>query len=367
MRVKSNRKPSVAGIAVLVALGLLALLPAGAGADPIAAGRTRLAFDSSLFTALRQEGVAVKGLKGAKANGRFVGLPVKGGLIDLGTANGFVTHESGFRLLAGRRAVRLTQLGVDTSKAEVRARVDGQKMRIAAIPHYRYQRKGFGDLIEALALRPSARLARTLNAKLGLAGAFRAGKPFLSLTTNLQPEFDSVTGGAMQFSLDPAIVDKVKSLGVDFLPFEVTPEGGPYSYSAPIRAGAIYPDLRHGDSGIEGGLRIGAVEAPSPVITMANFGFSFETYKLSSGISVHTEAGQLAPSAGGPLAALDLSAATVRVDRDARTVTVSNAHATLEAPVANLINETFAKPKGKAPVLAAGDPLGTFSLRLEGR
>ncbi len=367
MRVKPNRKLSVAGIAALVALGLLALLPAGAGADPIASGRTKLAFDSSLFMTLRQDGVAIKGLKGATANGRFVGLPVKGGLIDLGTANGFVTHESGFRLLAGRRAVTLTQLGLDTNKAEVRAQVDGQKMRIAAIPHYRYQRKGFGDLIEAVALRPTARLAKTLDAKLGLPGAFRAGKPFLTVTTNLQPEFDSVTGGTMQFSLDPGTVEKIKSLGVDFLPFEVTPEGGTYSYTAPIRAGAIYPDLRHGFANIEGGLRIGRVEGPSPVITMADFGFSFETYKLSSAISVHTEAGQLAPSSGGPLAALDLSGATVRVDRDARTVTVTNAHATLEEPVANLINETFAKPKGKAPVLAAGDPLGTFSLRLEGR
>lgn len=261
----------------------------------------------------------------------------------------------------------LTQLGLDTNKGEVRARVDGQKMRIAAIPRFRYQRRGFGDLIEAIELRPTARLAEMLDAKLGLPGAFRAGKPFLTVTTNLQPEFDSVTKGTMQFSLDPGTVEKVKSLGVDFLPFEVVPEGGPYSFSAAITGGAIYPDLRHGFANIEGGLRIGRVEGPSPVITMADLGFSFETYKLASALSVHTEAGQLAPSPGGPLAALDLSGATVRVDRDARTVTVTNAHATLEAPIAELINETFAKPKGKAPVVAAGDPLGTFSLQLEGR
>lgn len=367
MRVKPSRKLSIASVAALVALSLLALLPAGAGADPIGSGRTRLALDSSLFQMLRRDGVAIKGLKGATANGRFVGLPVKGGLIDLGTANGFVTHESGFRLRAGRRSVTLTQLGLDTNKAEVRARVDGKKMRIAAIPRFRFQRKGFGDLIEATGLRPTARLARTLGAKLGLPGAFRAGKPFLTVTTNLQPEFDSVTRGTMQFSLDPATVEKVRSLGVDFLPFEVAPAGGAYSYAASIRGGAIYPDLRNGFADIEGGLRIGRLEGPSPVITLANLGFSFETYKLTSAISVHTEAGQLAPAPGGPLAALDLSGATVRVDRDARTVTVTNARATLEAPVAELIDETFAKPKGKAPVLAAGDPLGTFSLQMEGR
>ena len=333
----------------------------------IAAGRTKVSLDSSLFRMLRLDGVTIKGLKGAKANGRFVGLPVKGGLIDLGTANGFVTHESGFRLRAGRRTVTLTQLGLDTDKAEVRAKVDGKKMRIAAIPHFRYQRKGFGDLIEAVSLRPTAKLARTLNAKLGLPGAFRAGKPFLSIITNLQPEFDSVTKGSMQFSLDPGTVEKIKSLGVDFLPFEVTPEGGPYSYTAPILSGGIYPDLRNGFAIVEGGLRIGRLDGPSPNITMANLGFSFETYKLTSAISVHTEAGQLAPSSGGPLAALDLSGATVRVDRDARTVAVTNARARLEGPIADLIDETFAKPKGGALVLAAGDPLGTFSLQLEGR
>ncbi|HVY95930.1 MAG TPA: hypothetical protein VHA54_03115 [Solirubrobacterales bacterium] len=362
---KPSRKPSIAGTAALVAVSLLALLPAGAGADPVAAGRTKLALDSSLFRALRQGGVAITGLRGARANGRFVGLPVKGGLIDLGTANGFVTHESGFRIRSGRRAVTLTQVGVDTGKSEVRARVDGQKMRIAAIPRFRYERKGFGDLVEAGGLRPTARFARTLDAALGLPGAFRPGKPFLSLVTNLQPEFDSLAGGTMRFSLDPGTVEKVRSLGVDFLPFEVTPEGGSYSYGATTTGGAIYPDLRNGFANIEGGLRIGRSEGPSPVITLADFGFSFETYKLSSSISVHTEAGQLAPAPGGPLAALDLSGATVRVDRDARTVTVSNARATLEAPIANLIDETFAK--GKPPVIAAGDPLGTFALRLEGR
>lgn len=365
MRVKPSRKPSIVAIVALIAVSVPALLAGSAAADPIAAGRTRLALDTSLFQALRKDGVAIKALKGATANGRFVGLPVKGGLIDLGTANGFVTHESGFRLRAGRRTVALTQIGLDTSKSELRAKVDGKRMRIAAIPRYQAERKGFGEVIEAAGLRPTARLARTLGAKLGLPGAFRAGKPFLTVTTNLQPEFDSVARGTMQFSLDPGTVEKVRSLGAEFLPFEVKPESGDYSYSAATTSGAIYPDLRSGFANIEGGLRIGRAEGPSPVITMADLGFSFETYKLASAISVHTEAGQLAPAPGGPLAALDLSGATVRVDRDARTVTVTNARATLEAPIAELINETFAK--GKPPVLAAGDPLGTFALRLEGR
>lgn len=79
MRVKPGRKPSIAGIAVLAAVCLMALLPAGAGADPVASGRTRLALDSSLFQALRKDGVAIEGLKGAKANGRFVGHRSKAG------------------------------------------------------------------------------------------------------------------------------------------------------------------------------------------------------------------------------------------------------------------------------------------------
>lgn len=364
MRVKPGRKSSIAAVAALAAIWAMAMLPAGAAADPVASGRTRLALDSSLFQVLRRDGVAIQGLRGAKANGRFVGLPVSGGLLDLGTANGFVTNEGGFRLRAGQRVVTVTRLALDTNKGELRGRLDGQKMRLAAIPSFRFQRKGFGDLIEAIDLRPTARLAKTLNGKLGLPGAFRAGKPFLGVTTNLQPEFDSVSKGTMRFSLDQGTVEKVRSLGVDFLPFEVATEG-PYSYAASTTGGAIYPDLRHGFANIEGGLRIGRVEGPSPVITMASFGFSFETYKLSSTISVHTEAGQLAPAPAGPLAALDLSGATVRVDRDTRTVTVSNARATLEAPIAELIDETFAK--AKAPVLSAGDPLGTFSLQLEGR
>lgn len=48
-------------------------------------------------------------------------------------------------------------------------------------------------------------------------------------------------------------------------------------------------------------------------------------------------------------------------------LSILNARATLEAPVAALINATFATPKGKAPVVAAGDPFGTFSLTMQGR
>jgi hypothetical protein len=367
MREMPSRRTSLRAVAVATALALILVLPAAASADPVAKGRTHLELSRKLLTALKGDDVRLSKLGQGKAQGRVVSLPVSGGLVDLGSGSGSVDHEGGFKFSRGGRVVKLTGLTLDTAKRGLWGKVDGQRMKIASFAGFGVERAGFGDEIGIEALKLQAGAASLLDSKLQMRGVFAAAHPFAALSSSFQPEYDTVAAGSLQFTLDAGTVAKLRSLGVEPMPFEVASGPTPFSYSAPILFGSIYPDLKGGGGTIEGGIEIAVPNAPGPVITIYHLGLSLESNKAPADFLVHTESGQLAPAPAGPLGALDLSGATARVDPGTRAVTITNAQATLEAPAANLINETFAKPKGKPPAVAAGDPLGTFSLTMTGR
>lgn len=344
----------------------------------MAAGSTSLELNRGLFRTLTTAGVEVAKLGRGTIRGRVLTLPVSGGQIEPATATGSVGHIGGLKLRSGKRVTRLDQLGLNTRRRELYGRLDGKRMRIASVAGFEFSRTGFGDQIDGR-LRLDQAVAAALNRKLGLDRVFLSSRNFAALSSNLQPEAARLASGSMQFSLDPGFTAKLKSLEVDPAQFETAVLGSsPPTFGAPLIQGAIYPVENRSWGFIEGGIRIAKLGTPEPpespgpiftfpVLTFINLGLSLETQKLTGFIHVHDAAGQFAPGPTGSLAALDLSAATVQVDPATRTLSILNARATLEAPVANLINETFATPKGKAPVLAAGDPLGTFSLTMQAR
>jgi len=373
------RHVGLAALAASAWLLLAILAPIPATAESIEAGETHLRLDRVLFEDLGNEEVKVSKLGQGSVQGRVVNLPVDGGLIDLGTASGSIDHAGGFKFRSGKRTVKLTELILDTAKRELYARLDGERLRIATLKSYGFTRAGFGDEVEGIGLRLSRRSTGILNRKLRLNRVFRPGRAFAALSSSFQPEAARLAFGSMQFSLDPGTVAKLKSLEVETVPFEtilLAPD--PPTYSAPLIQGEIYPSASRSWGFLEGGIRIARLAPPEPpetpgpivtfpVITLINLGLSLESQKVLGFAHLHNEAGQLVPAPGGPLAALDLSAATVKLDSETRALSIVNARATLEAPFANLINETFAAPKGKAPILAAGDPLGTFSLTMQAR
>ena len=140
----------------------------------------------------------------------------------------------------------------------------------------------------------------------------------------------------------------------------------PLIYSAPLLGGAIYPRQSRSAGFVEGGFRLTKPESPGPVVTVSNVGVSFESNSLSTAIQLHTEAGQLGTVPPGPFATVDLGGATVQLDSRARSLTVG-ARVVLGSGGAELINREFAAPKGKAPLVAAGDFLGLVSATLQGR
>lgn len=357
------------GVAVISGLLLALALAPGASAEAVESGKTRLRIDRGLLSELEQEGVELTKVKRGKFQGRLLTLPATGGLIEPASASGWVDSAGGLGLRSGKRAARLTEVSVNTAKDGVWAKLDGKRTKIAALGDFGLSRAGFGGTIRVESLKLNAKAADLLNRRLGLDGVFRPGRAFAAVSSTYQPEWVQAPNGALQLSFDPGLLAKLKSVEVEPAPFSMSATGpDPLVYSSPILRGDIYPRTAgRGSGGVEGGFRLARPGVPSPVITVSNIGVSFETNTLSTAVMLHTESGQLGTVPPGPFATVDLAAAGVQLDPAARRLTVANARAVLAAGGAELINREFAQPKGKAPIVAAGDLLGTVSMTLQGR
>jgi hypothetical protein len=351
----------------LLLCAILALgLPAGrAAAEPIVKGRTHISIGRSLMRKLAVDGVSLVKLREAKVQGRVVSLPIDGGEVELSSGSGKVEHEGGFRLLAAGHPVSVTALRLDTGKRGLWGKLDGRSTKFASFAGYRVKRVGFGDAIGVAGLRLRSAVAAELDAKLHRPRLFVPEQPFASLSTSFRPQFDTVASGAMQIALDPRTLAKLDAVGVAPLPFEAQIEASePPTYAASLTGGTIYPDLRGGSATVEAGIRLER-ESPRAVVSWLGMSLSLETNQLAADASLSSGAGN-SPRGTAPIAALDLSGATARVDRRRREVTLTGVRATLEPAAASLLNEAFAKAPGR-PVVAAGDPLGEVSLWITGR
>jgi hypothetical protein len=362
------------GVTKALALGLtLAICLIGlataqrASAEGVASGATLIEFNRGLFKALKREGVKLSKVGAGTTTGRSVTLLTTGGQVDLDSASGDFDSIGGFRLRTGRRSAKVTRLKVDTFRKVVRASIGGTELRLATMSGFDSAREGFGVVIATSGLRLTPHASSLLNRRLRL-DVFRPNRPLGTVSASLQPREVQVLAGSVRFDFDAGTVAKVRSLGFEVQPMESV--GGPSDppvFSAPLLAGRIDPAMAGTWGMAEGGFRIVNPEGPGPTVDWWNLGLSFETGKLISGGLAHNEFGQLTPAPPLPLAALDLAAATVSVDATYRTVSIAGAKATLEGPAANYINQVFAIDRGKAPVLAAGDPLGVISLTMQGR
>lgn len=358
--------------ALLAALALLLLMPLSrAEANTIARGKTHLKLDRTFSMLLQREGIEVRPAQLAKGRNRLFTLPISGGQIDPGNAFGAVIHDGGLKFKLGKRTATLRDLTLDTAKKSVRARLGHKRLRIASVGGFSFSRNGFGNDITVRTLKLSRDAAAALNTKLHLRGVFKPGLLLGSASSTVEPEWDTASGSLL-LSYDESFLAKLKSLGVELSPFAAQVVGSnPLAYSAPLLNGYIYPQLDKGSAVAEAGFRMqpetaGPEAPPGPMMSWLAMGLDFETNKLQASVDVRDPSGA-AKFDNGPTASLNMAGATVSVNRAARTVTITNLRATLEAHTADLINETFAKPKGKGAVFAGGDPLGTFSVTMQGR
>lgn len=359
MSASTERKTKGGQSGLLLGLVLLLLLGLGTGeavAEPIAGGETKVFLSPQLRSKIGKEGVRVSGVAPTVVRGP-VTLPVQGSEMDFTRGYGLVTHAGGIRFRAGRKSVVLREIALDTSTVNksLRGKFRKRSLRIAEVRGVSYMRDGFGGEIWARKLVLTQAAAALLNRRLQTPGLFKAGRSVGALNSSFQPTELEVVSGSLMLVLDPNTDFELGKIGVEQEPFEanVFSAGPPPIYTSNLIGGRIYPGRGSGVALVESGLRL-VKQSPWTQLTWTNLGVDLDSKR----------SGVLFPS-GGPLAALDPSGANVLLDPRARTLTAVNVRATLEADAARVINETFAPPG--EPVVAAGDPLGSFAVTLQAR
>jgi Htaa len=391
-RGRGSVRSVVAMVAALVAL--LAFAPfASAASDPLASGTTTVTINKGLFKKLKKAGVKVLKVSPATVKKRTVKLPVLGGSLDPTNGLGTIEHSGGIKFKHGKRKAVVNTLVLETSTSSLKAKVAGKSMKLATVKGTAVARNGFGANVSITALKLTGKAAKQLNKKLGFTGKkkkkapFKGNKSLGASVSETQPKTVTVLatgkarlatneGTVKKFSLAPPNGNAVKIEPIS--PTEA--EAGPSLFAPilvfPISGGTIAPNASSGVVQTGGGVRLVQTVAPEKTTTMTlgniwiDLGAKTATVEVTvtSTISPQLNLGNLGRSS---IADLNLTAATIKSDPSARTVTVENATATLQAITADTLNSVFGAPFDASeppiphPKFAAGDPLGTFSFTVQ--
>lgn len=356
-----------------LALGILvalALLPAAtAQADAVDGGSIHLKLTSALTRAFKQDGVRLAGLGPASAGKTGVTLPISQGLLERQHGSGYLFLGGGFKLRAGKRSVRVTDLVLDINGRALRGKVNGTAMKIAEPSPQRATVDGF-DLDLALgALKLTGRAAGTLNRKLGLHGVFVARHSLASVTAVAEFEFLTVSSGEISFTIDPRFKEKLASIEADVLASEAAKVVGtsPTVISMPVWGGQISPDpnLSLGVLLSNGGLEFVQHDEPfDHTIAFLTTRIALDS-KLVSGAANVDSNPQHGPY-GAPFGIFP-SGSTGQANPETGEVSGMALPIVLRTEFAALLNEVFGAPKGHPEFFTGGEFLGSFSFRVQTR
>jgi hypothetical protein len=351
--------PPAALAAALVAL--LTLAPAACAAyNPISSGQTKITFAKGFLALLKENGVKLSAIEGAKLKAKTASFPVAGGKFDPTTANGFIEHAGALFFKAGAQKVPLTSLQLKTTQrhAPFSAKFGGGQLKLASTAKLAVTREGFGDRVKVSTLKLSAKVAERLNKKLRLKGVFKAGQAIGTSVTKANPQTVALQqSGKVSLTLDPTTQTKLTSLFVAVNP--VFPAEHPGPFTLPIFGGQIAPDASIGTVETQGAIELVQIGGGQVFLREAWAELGSGTYS----VELELDPSPPYPGKQGRLAVggLSLAGATVSSEPSARTVAVTNATVSMQANLAQAFNEAFAKPLGRGPVFAAGDVLGTVS------
>lgn len=305
--------------------------------------------------------------------GRVATLPVEEGALDLLTGAGNVRYEGGIRFRADGEQVALSALVLDTARRTLRGKIAGRSVKLASARRIVNYRNGFGRDLIVRRLTLTGRAARVLNSQLGLSRVFKGGRSLGESIGFADPDTVTIQSGSIGLEGNEGFFAKLKSLDVEVVPFEAATVLGttPPAFSFPLLPGTVPMDLSDDGPGSETGLRLiqkgGTPELPimSPVMSLVALSVSPESRILSAGVSVHFAEGNPGLYGVAPIATIDASASTLLTDPPSRTLSMINMRATINQFLAEKLNETFARAKGKSPLFYAGEPLGTVSLTVQ--
>jgi hypothetical protein len=343
---------------------LISMSEARAAYEEVGSGATKLTLDKGFVGLLKSKGVRLSAQSPATLRGRVLELPVSGGKVDPTSGEGTVEHEGALVLRAGARRIpiRFLQLKTTRRHAPFAAKVGGGQLKLASATQVAFARKGFAAKVKVSGLRMSKQVATRLEKKLRLRGASLAARPIGSSVTVADPTTIFLQArGAVAFSLDPAIVDKLKSLFVAINPiFPAEHVGTPFSF--PILGGTIAPDAGSGTVEADGSMELLQLGGGQVFIHLP---------RLEMGTSLATAELDVEPSppyAGKvdrtPFATMSLAGAARSASAAARTVGIDNGILALTTTSADAFNQAFAEGK---PVFGTGEVLGTIGLTAYGQ
>jgi hypothetical protein len=351
-----------AAATALAALALLALAPAAqAGYDPLGSGTTKLTLDKRFVSFLKADGITLSASAGAKGKGKAFALPVVEGNMDPTTGQGEIDQEGALTFQNDRKRVPLRKMVVKTKHSPLIAKVGGSQLKIATSSKLSSKREGFGTAFSAQSLKLTAKVATRLNKKLRPKFPFVAGQPFGALASNAQPRLVTILEqGKATLVFDSAFVAKLDGLFVSLNPiFPAEHVGATFTFP-------IVPGGQLAPNGSEGTLRTsGSVE----MLQLGAGQVFWHELWLDLGARSDTAEVDIEPTPAFPgklgrVGALDLGAAAVASDPNARTIAISAAPLTLQASAAANLNQAFAP--GKEP-FRAGELVGALSFSAQGQ
>lgn len=393
-----GRKGLYAAISAAALCALLAFASfASAAADPVASGSATITLKSGFVKSLKKKGVKISKIGSAKVKGNKLTFKVTGGELDPTTGQGTLNLGGGIKFKHGKKSAPVKGLVLDTTKKGLFGKVAGKKVKITTVGGYTFTRAGFGVSLVVKKMKLTNTAAKKLNKKLGT-NAFKGNKLVASAVAEEQPATVTIIpSGNVSFDANKELLKKLKDVKTAVEPIAPTAVKGTL-FEFPISGGSIAPTATAGVVQTIGGAKLfqklpknaEETEFAETEITLGNFYVDLSAKTVSvevvakSNASPSLNLGNLGRSS---IADLTLIGATVTINPTERTVTVTNAQATLQ-PVAAEVLEGFVKvyegfltkalqgppfflteeqAKAKAAEetkedhITAGNPLGTFS------
>jgi hypothetical protein len=352
-----RRSRSATRLGLAAAIVLLAASPAAASYDPVGSGTAILTLDPGFKKLLAKSAIELTGRKGAKVRGNRVTLIAPTGKTDPTINKAEIESPAELIFTAGRSHLALDHITFFAKPTPLIAKLGGGQLKIAKAASVKLTREGFGNRLDATALKLTAKAATRLAKRLHT-DAFATGQPLGTLRVSSQPANLAVlpTGHAT-IEFDPTIYAKLKALSASVNPIFPAEHVG-LTYTFPIGTeGHIAPDGRSGTLHLVGNLEFlrldfGQIFWSAPSLDLAALALSAEldlepTPKFS---------GELGPA---PLLTSNPSAPTVSSSSNpaARTVAVTGIPLMLNAAAAQQFNAAFAEGK---PEFAPGEFLATL-------
>lgn len=376
-RIGTGRK-----LLLLTTLGslFLALAPTASAAprDPIASGATDLHLKKGMLRKLGNLGVTVQAIgTGATSSGSKIGLTVRDGMLDPTDVQGFLDNRGGFKFQLGNRGVPVTQLTVNTVKGTVFGKIAKARMQLGTFAPPTFEREGFGANFKAVKLSLTEKATRRISNRLGLRGSKRLnpGRVLSNLYSTAQPETvtllpqgnATLIGNATTLAKFAAKGVKVPEGFSAIAPAKATGT----SFELPIAGGTLAPDAGKGLVETAGGIQIlKDTDSLDPTMRLSNVQLDFAAKTATVQLEILPT--PPFPGAAGRTALVDVVLApnSVVANPAARTISIQNAEARLQAAAASTLNDVFNQPAPAPPPssnFVVGDPLGAFSMVAQAR